>query len=125
MTCAPSELNPLQAIYRDFQDGVSTFVFGHFAGAHVHLQGRDDQFGHGQLGVALGAEFDEFFPRFTAAHMDVVGLFLGDGCFPCNVASAWAVIVAHEQTHGVGQAEYLLNAVKKVTRVAAGEICTG
>ena len=56
-----------EPVDRHLEHRVSVVVLGHFARAHVHLQRRDDELGHRQLRVALGAEADEILAGLAVA----------------------------------------------------------
>ena len=115
----------LQDINRHFQGGFAVAVFGELAAAHVDLEGRDDQLGCCQLGIALGPELDKFFPGFAATDMDIFMPLLADCCLPGDGAAAGSVIMAGEEPGLIRQGKHPLDRIVQLPGITAREVGTG
>ena len=64
------------------------------SGAHIDLNGGDDQRGHGQGGVALGSHGDKLIFADFISYMDIGLPLLANGAFPMIVATAGTIVMA-------------------------------
>src|SRR6056297_3968157 len=96
-----------------------------FASFHVDLQRRNDEPGHGQATIPLFAQSGKglFVDAITGVY--VCRALFCDGAHKLQFASAWGVVVAHEQASLAWQAQYPLNGSVKSGCVAAWKVGAG
>ncbi len=90
---------------------------------HVDLHRGQDQPGHGQGRVALGAHGDELVLGDSVMDMDVGGLLVADRRFPHELLAIGRLVIVAEKDAGLaGQPHQPSDRAEQLARVAAREV---